>query len=217
MHLHLQRFQTQVNNSISDRQTHKLISNPNQWWTQFKACHSPQLLCLQQEQVSLVHGCNGCTNAYWQDWNVLDDLQQQQRALLMQVLQLSDADIAALPPGQQEQVRQLVSSIEAVNPDSLIPILTFCSHCDQPSSETTNSNVTNLSIIIRTQSINFKTVLCNGKFIHRLYLTFCPFFALSSSFAWRFDFAGPVGSLLSSVEPLLLRYGAINGHNLKPA
>jgi hypothetical protein len=50
-----------------------------------------------------------------------------------------------------------------------------------------------------------------------LYLTFCPFFALSSSLAWRFDFAGPAGSLLSSVEPLLLRYGAINGHNLKPA
>lgn len=59
----------------------------------------------------------------------LADLQQQQRALLMQVLQLSDADIAALPPSQQEQVRQLVSSIESVNHDSLIPILTFCSHC----------------------------------------------------------------------------------------
>ncbi|KAI8580859.1 hypothetical protein K450DRAFT_234911 [Umbelopsis ramanniana AG] len=40
-----------------------------------------------------------------------NDLQQQQRALLMQVLQLSDADIAALPPGQQEQVRQLKQQI----------------------------------------------------------------------------------------------------------
>jgi hypothetical protein len=37
-------------------------------------------------------------------------LQQQQKALLMQVLQLSDAEISALPPGQQEQVRQLVST-----------------------------------------------------------------------------------------------------------
>lgn len=101
----------------------------------------------------------------------------------MQVLQLSDADIAALPPGQQEQVRQLVSSIEAMNPDILIPILTPCSHCDQPSLETTNLNVTKLSIIVRTRSINLKMYFANGTFIHRLYLTFCPFFALSSSFA----------------------------------
>ncbi|KAG2177286.1 hypothetical protein INT43_007943 [Umbelopsis isabellina] len=41
----------------------------------------------------------------------LDDLQQQQKALLMQVLQLSDAEISALPPGQQEQVRQLKQQI----------------------------------------------------------------------------------------------------------
>ncbi|CAM0135563.1 hypothetical protein VKS41_005212 [Umbelopsis sp. WA50703] len=40
-----------------------------------------------------------------------DDLQQQQKALLMQVLQLSDAEISALPPGQQEQVRQLKQQI----------------------------------------------------------------------------------------------------------
>ncbi|CAO3678263.1 unnamed protein product [Umbelopsis vinacea] len=40
-----------------------------------------------------------------------NDLQQQQKALLMQVLQLSDAEISALPPGQQEQVRQLKQQI----------------------------------------------------------------------------------------------------------
>jgi Transcription termination and cleavage factor C-terminal len=45
----------------------------------------------------------------------------------MQVLQLSDADIAALPPGQQEQVRQLVSNIESsvhsqFNPHTDIPL-----------------------------------------------------------------------------------------------
>lgn len=32
----------------------------------------------------------------------------------MQVLQLSDAEISALPPGQQEQVRQLVSTLNLI-------------------------------------------------------------------------------------------------------
>jgi hypothetical protein len=38
-----------------------------------------------------------------------NDAAEQQKALLMQVLQLSDEQIEALPPQHRDQIRQLVS------------------------------------------------------------------------------------------------------------
>jgi hypothetical protein len=61
----------------------------------------------------------------------------------MQVLQLSDAEISALPPGQQEQVRQLVGPPKNSALLTMTQLLTYSmiSHLI----ETTNTNVANVN------------------------------------------------------------------------
>jgi hypothetical protein len=115
---------------------------------------------------------------------VIDNLQQQQRALLMQVLQLSDADIAALPPGQQEQVRQLVRNLNCLRHDFII-ILTFYLYRNLPFVETTNLNVTNMSIIItHPDRMNIIKLYLENKMagllssVFNILSLFCPFFKL---------------------------------------
>lgn len=61
----------------------------------------------------------------------------------MQVLQLSDAEISALPPGQQEQVRQLVRPQKHSALSTMTQLLTY-SMIPHPI-ETANTNVANVN------------------------------------------------------------------------
>lgn len=91
--------------------------------------------------------------------NPVEDETEQQKALLMKVLQLTDDQINALPPQTRDQIRQLV---RYYNPKERKRKLTFF--------------IINFFV---ENSIDHATII---NFFYLPYLT-CPLFALFSSFA----------------------------------